>query len=238
MDNLIKEIKCNNCGSTLPYESGRKQFYCSYCGTEILISDKEEKITDELSKINKEVKGPKKRQLELIQKEIEKRRSSFNQKIKYSLFSAFIGGLILLIGILAKTALIAVLGFFIILASVIACILFTNLRKNINTSAIVASYGGKIYVPQIARNGIGYRYPYIREQLEKAGFTNINGVPCEQVIMLLKEEYQIESIKVGDYDIKDLPNIRIDPNTNIEISYYTRKKEISVEIGNGGFSIK
>ena len=38
MDNLIKEIKCNNCGSTLPYESGRKQFYCSYCGTEILIS--------------------------------------------------------------------------------------------------------------------------------------------------------------------------------------------------------
>lgn len=96
MDNLIKEIKCNNCGSTLPYESGRKQFYCSYCGTEILISDKEEKITDELSKINKEVKGPKKRQLELIQKEIEKRRSSFNQKIKYSLFSAFIGGLITL----------------------------------------------------------------------------------------------------------------------------------------------
>ena len=221
MNISIKTTKCDNCGSTLPYEVGRDKFFCSYCGKEIIIENGNEleDIQSEILSISNKASAEKKYQIEQIKQEIDRRRSAIYAKIKHLVVLAFIGVLISLIGIAVKAGTIAAIGILIMLGSIIVSVLLSKSSKNMNTSAIVASFGGKIHVPEIARNGVGFRSDYISSVLKKAGFTNVKCIPSENR-RLLTGPFQIETIKVGNYDIKTLPEIRFDPNVCIEIYYY------------------
>lgn len=37
-------VKCPQCGADLPVEEGKKQFFCSYCGTKVIITNENEHI--------------------------------------------------------------------------------------------------------------------------------------------------------------------------------------------------
>lgn len=221
MNISIKTTKCDNCGTTLPYEMGRNKFFCSYCGKKIIIENgnEMEDIQSDILSISNKASAEKKHQIEQIKQEIDRRRSVIHARIKHLVVLAFIGVLISLVGIVVKAGTIVAIGILIMLGSIIVSVLLTNSSKNMNTSAIVASFGGKIYVPETARYGVGYRSDYISSVLKKAGFTNIKCIPSENR-RLLTEPFQIETIKVGNYDIKSLPEIRFDPNVCIEIYYY------------------
>ena len=37
-------VKCPECGAALPIEEGRKQMFCSYCGSKIIMTNENEYI--------------------------------------------------------------------------------------------------------------------------------------------------------------------------------------------------
>ena len=37
-------VKCPECGASLPIEEGRKQVFCSYCGTKVMVTNENEYI--------------------------------------------------------------------------------------------------------------------------------------------------------------------------------------------------
>lgn len=85
------EIKCPECGASLEIEEGRKQIFCQYCGTRILIDDEIERkeVTHryideaEIIKSNNEV------ELERLRQEEKKRNDSAHMKILIGCAIAF-----------------------------------------------------------------------------------------------------------------------------------------------------
>ena len=75
----IITVKCPECGALLDFEEDRKQAFCSYCGTKILLHNENEHIyrhIDEAGVKQAETdRMVKMRQLEIEEKENERRRS-------------------------------------------------------------------------------------------------------------------------------------------------------------------
>lgn len=40
----LYSVRCPDCGANLPIEEGRKQVFCSYCGTKVIINNENEYI--------------------------------------------------------------------------------------------------------------------------------------------------------------------------------------------------
>lgn len=40
----VNVIKCPQCGADLPFEEGKKQMFCSYCGSKIVITNENEYV--------------------------------------------------------------------------------------------------------------------------------------------------------------------------------------------------
>ena len=229
----ICTTKCSNCGATLLYESKKPHFYCSYCRHKLDISDQENQrnILAEakpLSTIDNEIKA-KKRRLELISKDIENIHNKYRQLVELLIVPTCIGGIILFLGIISHLHFLFLVGIAVLIPSLITCIICHNQDVTLNTSAIVASYGEKIYLPEAVRHGVWDRLSNIKRILTKSGFTNIKTTPIPCLGILVEEE-QVESIKIGEYDIKDFPRIRIDSDTEIEVNYYSQKTRINIEI--------
>lgn len=99
--NLIS-IKCPDCRATLHLEEERREAFCSYCGSKVLLHNDNEKIyrtIDEAKLKETEIAYRLKlKQLEIEEKKRESREKSKQLKIKISIILGTIGILMMVIG--------------------------------------------------------------------------------------------------------------------------------------------
>ena len=92
-------VKCPECGAELNIEEGRKQAYCTYCGTKILINNDNEHIyrTIDEAEIKKAEAEQiiRMRELDLLEKERAQAEKLRSQKVKVSAALAVAGTLML-----------------------------------------------------------------------------------------------------------------------------------------------
>lgn len=95
-------VKCPECGATLEIEEERKQIFCSYCGTKIMIQNDNEHIyrhVDEAKVKQAEAdKIIKLKQLEMEEKKQDAKERKIKLKIKFSIILAVIGFVLYLLG--------------------------------------------------------------------------------------------------------------------------------------------
>lgn len=95
-------VKCPECGAEFDIEEGRKQAFCSYCGTRILINNDNEHIyrTIDEAEIKKAEAEQiiRMRELDLLEKEREQAEKQRSMKVKASIALAVLGTLMLCLG--------------------------------------------------------------------------------------------------------------------------------------------
>ena len=102
MSYSFKVIKCPECGASLNVEEDRKQIFCSYCGTKILITNENEFVYRRIDEA--EVKRAETerlirlKQLELEEQAIEDAKRVKRIKTKITIIVGLVGFLMMLIG--------------------------------------------------------------------------------------------------------------------------------------------
>ena len=93
-------VKCPECGANLPIEEGREKIFCSYCGTQIIVTNENEHTYRHVDEA--EVKRAETEQLvhlkelELEEKENERSRKGRNTAFAIAGTLAIIGAISLL----------------------------------------------------------------------------------------------------------------------------------------------
>ena len=84
-------VKCPECGATLDVEEGRKQLFCSYCGTKVMIDNDNEYIYRHIDEAGiKQAEADK--LIRLKELELEEKENEKSRKGRYLAF-AIAGGL-------------------------------------------------------------------------------------------------------------------------------------------------
>lgn len=211
-------IKCPECGATLDIEEGRKQIFCSYCGTKVMIDNDNEYIyrhIDEAS-IKKTEAETMLRMKELEIEEKENERSRKGRKVAY-----IIAVILFVIGLI--TMPFGFVGIYAILAGgLIAEFTFignSNMKKK-NRHVISAN---ESRITENMEEYSGKNYNSIVALYRTAGFTNVTAVPlCDLNIFTSKKNGQVEEVTInGESDFEEGD---IFPKTvNVMITYHSLK---------------
>lgn len=111
----ILSLKCPECNANLSIEGERKQCFCQYCGTKIIIDDGATihtyRTVDEARIREAEMReNIRLRELMLEEKKMEAKEKAKKQKIKLSIALSIIGLLCTAIGIAGESESIGVAG--------------------------------------------------------------------------------------------------------------------------------
>jgi len=236
-------VKCPECGANLPMEEGRKEMFCSYCGTRVIMSNDNEHIyrhIDEAAikkaEAEKEIKkseAEKEIKKAEAQKEIAIKRMEYAEKKRLSKEKHKRNKVIIsiIIGILAVLFVIAgsIIGgnalwvcipisFF----GVFAIMLIWIVGNAIKDDDVDYLSFGQAKVPEGIDNYGNKPYRTIESILKGAGFTNISCVPHYHLWARLYQDL-VESITInGETDFRIgqvLPS-----NAPVVITYHSKKR--------------
>lgn len=118
----IISLKCPECGADISIEEGHKQCFCQYCGAKILIDDGSTTHTyrkvDEARIKEAEVdKLIRLKELEIKQKEAERKGKIKILKIKAVLLLVFTGAIVIIFGQLRDYVMLEMCGLFPIIVA-------------------------------------------------------------------------------------------------------------------------
>lgn len=118
----IISLKCPECGADISIEEGHKQCFCQYCGAKIMIDDGSTTHTyrkvDEARIKEAEVdKLIRLKELEIKQKEAERKGKIKILKIKAVLLLVFTGAIVIIFGQLRDYVMLEMCGLFPIIVA-------------------------------------------------------------------------------------------------------------------------
>ena len=118
----IISLKCPECGADISLEEGHKQCFCQYCGAKIMIDDGSTTHTyrkvDEARIKEAEVdKLIRLKELEIKQKEAERKGKIKILKIKAVLLLVFTGAIVIIFGQLRDYVMLEMCGLFPIIVA-------------------------------------------------------------------------------------------------------------------------
>lgn len=218
----LKTIQCPKCGADLSIEEGRDKFFCSYCGSQIILANDNEHIFRHIDEA-----GIKQAETERILriKEMEFKERENDKKRKSN---AIAYGISLAIGILGLLiCIVNIDGFFIIMiAGFIAMFTFTNSLNDDSDDK------KKISKPQLNPDEVMISRAmtfFYNEQFngavhifKAAGFTNVNAVPLHDLSFFNKKlNGQIDKVTINgsnDFDEGDI----FKKDANVLITYHSR----------------
>lgn len=215
-------VKCPECGATLDVEEGRKQLFCSYCGTKVMIDNDNEYIYRHIDEAGiKQAEADK--LIRLKELELEEKENEKSRKGRYLAF-AIAGGLA---AIGALSEFIVPENLFgmgaIVVAMWIALFAVINGddKKKKKARRIISS--NEVQISEKMQDYEEKNYNSIVALYKAAGFTNINIVPlCDLNIFTSKKNGQVEDITIdgdSDFDEGDV----FSKLSNVTITYHSMK---------------
>ena len=82
----FSSVKCPECGADLPIEEGRMRMYCSYCGTQIIMTNENEHVYRHVDEAD--MKRAETEQLILLKKlELKEKKDERSRKDRFTAFS-------------------------------------------------------------------------------------------------------------------------------------------------------
>jgi len=189
-------VKCPECGANLPIEEGRERMFCSYCGTQIIMTNENEHIfrhVDEAkikqAEVNQAIQLKK---LEII----ERKRAAAEKTKKIKIVVSIAMGVVGIILMLAGAGMGGLVGLL-----VLEGVMFIWIMSDGNKDDEI-DFGDKIKVPSGISDYEKKSYIAIESMLRSAGFTDIKCVPLNDLTTgWIKKPDTVESITINGTDI-------------------------------------
>lgn len=219
-------VKCPECGASLPIEEGRKQVFCSYCGTKVMVTNENEYIYRHIDEADVK-KAETDRIIRMRQQELDAQLNAQNTGIRKILTTIWlILSLIILAICVVKIAFLDdfITGFlmlFYVGGPVIGgggYLIFKLIPEKESDKVLLN--GGGIRFPKDIMPLSDKNYESVRSALEAAGLTNVKCVNMHDVTLgLLQKPGKVESISVNGTNITTGGRVYM-PNTPIIITYH------------------
>lgn len=194
-------VKCPACGANLDIEDGRKQIFCSYCGTKIIVDNENEYIyrnIDEASIKKTEAETMLRlKELEMKEKEDERNRKGHKRAYIIAVIFIAIGLIISLLGEFEGM-------FAVIIGVLIAEITFVSQYDKKKKATRLVSQD-KIQISEKMESYSGKNYTSIVGLYRAAGFTNVTAVPLNDLnIFSFNKNGLVDDIAInGDNDFEE-----------------------------------
>lgn len=219
-------VKCPECGASLPIEEGRKQVFCSYCGTKVMVTNENEYIYRHIDEADVK-KAETDRIIRMRQQDLDSQLNAQNTGIRKILTTIWlILSLIVLAICVVKIAFLddfttGFLMLFYVGGPVIGgggYLIFKLIPEKESDKVLLN--GGGIRFPKDIMPLSDKNYESVRSALEVAGFTNVKCVNMHDVTLgLLQKPGKVESISVNGTNITTGGRVYM-PNTPIIITYH------------------
>lgn len=195
-------VKCPECGAMLDIEEGRKQIFCSYCGSKVIVQNDNEYIVYNIDEA--EVRQAETdKLLKLKELEIEEKENERQRKGRYTAYA--IAGVIAIIGVIIDAIdSYNIMGIFMIeAAAMIALFASFGTAKKKRARITIASTESQITGQM--RHYREKNYKTILALYQANGFTNVNLVPlCDLNIFQMNKNGQVEMVAInGDSDFEE-----------------------------------
>lgn len=218
-------MKCPECGANLEVEEGRKQFYCSYCGSKIMLQDDNEYTYHHIDEA--EVKRAEAdREIRMRELDLEESAQKQQNSFKKPLTIVW-----LIVSIIVITVCILIIVFvdketgflllYFLCAPVVgggAVVIFGVIPENEEEKRLIRN--GGIKFPSSFEPFDEHNYQSAETILRSAGFVNVSCVNMHDLTLgLLKKPGRIESITVDGETISSGGRIFL-PSASIVITYH------------------
>ena len=188
-------VKCPECGANLPIEEGREKMFCSYCGTQIIMTNENEHIyrhIDEAkirqAEVNQAVQLKK---LEII----ERKRAAAEKNKKIKIIVSIVMGIVGILLMLAGAGWGGMVGLLVLEGVMMIWIMSDNKDDDLD-------FGDKVKVPTSIVDFEKKSYVAIEATLRGAGFTDIKCVPLNDLTTgWLRKPDTVESITINGAEI-------------------------------------
>ncbi len=212
----MNSVKCPECGANLQIEEGRKQLFCSYCGTKIIMTNENEYIYRHIDEAEM-AQAETNRIVEMKRMEMAEKSRLQKQSIKkIKIIISIILGIIMLISFAIHETQMMTLG--MICALALMMMWMGEIGNNSDDDDI---YDGKIKVPSGIDGFEKKSYHAIEELLKSAGFSNIQSIPLNDLTTgLLKKPDMVESITINGKNITG-GGKKFLPDATVVITYHS-----------------
>ena len=225
----FNSVKCPECGANLPVEEGRDKLFCSYCGTQVIVTNENEHIYRYVDEAGI-VQSDNNKEVRMRELDIEERRGFFDDSLKRTLITIWLVVSLVLIIIAVGVMFFAgdggldgFLFLFYVCGPVVgggAYLVFKVIPDKENEKYMKSN--GGIRFPKGLEPFSEKNYEAIYNSLASAGFTNITCINMHDLTLgLLTKPGKVEKVTVNGEDITSGGKVYM-PNTTITITYHGR----------------
>lgn len=213
-------VKCPECKANLPMEEGRKEMFCSYCGTKVIMYNDNEYIYRHIDEAGIKQADAKRaielKRIEYAEKKLKERSRRKRTKIVVSIIIGIISVLCIIIGVTVHEIWeLCTVGVMIPLS-----LLFIWFRELNGDGDDEDDFGEKIKIPTGAYNYVGKNLYDVEAQLKSAGFVNVNRVPLNDLkIGLIYKPNTVQSLTINGQVVTSARK-KYSKNAKVVITYH------------------
>lgn len=218
----VISVKCPECGASLPIEEGRTQMFCSYCGSNIIITNENEYIYRYIDEAEIK-KAETENTIKMRKLKMEEENYEFQKMIRFLIgVTAFVLVFVGIVGIIFHNEAMQYC-----LAIVLLIVVYVIMRvfdQNEKAEERRNRESGKIHPSESASDFEGKDVSYVENTLRACGFTNIQRIPMNDLVTgLITRPGKVEKVIFGDESHFN-SNDWFDPDIQISITYHSLKK--------------
>lgn len=211
-------VKCPECGADLPVEEGRKQIFCSYCGSKIIITNENEYIYRHVNVA--EIKQTESEQ-KIRLKELELEENAENRSRKGRIVAYIIALIFVVIGAICFIVDSGLFGMYsIFIGGIIA--MFTYLSGDESKKRYYEVRMRRANKIKLTDSAVSYEkkdYRIVQQAYLALGFKNINLVNLKDLRTgLLIRAGMVQEVTINGEEPKE--NDWYDSDSTITIFYY------------------
>lgn len=215
-------VQCPKCTASLSFEEDRERAFCSYCGTQILLVNENERTYRRVDEADVR-RAETERLIYLKELELEEKENERSRKGRRTAF--IVAGVLAAVGALTEIVvpnnLIGV--FMIVAAGWIALFAFTSKENQKKRRRGSPSSSDEVTINESLAYCEGENINGVVAQFRSAGFSNIQAVPLNDLgILAARKDGQVESVSINgdeDFDEGDV----FSKSDNVVITYHSKR---------------